>query len=99
MIYREVGEEIRVHGEELNERNVAKLLKGAALVVDTFDNSKSRSLVKEYCSANAVACLHAGVNEGYGEVIWNERYRVPNDEGLDVCDYPLSRNLIMRCRR
>jgi hypothetical protein len=31
------------------------------------------------------------------EVLWNETYRVPHDaeqEGADVCDYPLARNLI-----
>ena len=32
----------------------------------------------------------------YAEVIWNERYKVQGEvEGLDVCDYPLSRNLVM----
>jgi molybdopterin-synthase adenylyltransferase len=51
--------------------------------------------VQEYCAAQSIPCVHAGVNAGYGEVIWNEKYRVPSDVGLDVCDYPLSRNLIM----
>ena len=37
-----------------------------------------------------------GMNADYGEVRWNELYRVPKDvvEG-DVCDYPLARNLIL----
>lgn len=95
LIYREVGEEIVVHSEELTAKNVGKLLKGAGLVLDTFDNTASRNLLKEFCSTNNVHCLHAGVSDGYGEVIWNERYRVPNDVGIDVCDYPLSRNLIL----
>lgn len=95
VIYRDVGVEIVVHGDELGAKNIAKLLRNARLVVDTFDNSASRALVKEYCEANGIDCLHTGVNDGYGEVFWNERYRVPNDNGLDVCDYPLSRNLIL----
>jgi molybdopterin/thiamine biosynthesis adenylyltransferase len=95
LIYREVGEEIVVHGDELTGRNIGKLLRNAQLVLDTFDNSASRAMLKEYCASNGVHCLHAGVNDGYGEVIWNEKYLVPNDEGLDVCDYPLSRNLIL----
>jgi hypothetical protein len=39
--------------------------------------------------------LHAGLYADYGEVIWNERYRVPNDVAGDVCDYPLARNLVL----
>jgi molybdopterin-synthase adenylyltransferase len=31
----------------------------------------------------------------YGEVIWNENYRVPGDAGQDVCDSPLARNLVL----
>lgn len=31
----------------------------------------------------------------YAEVIWNDNYRVPSDTGLDVCDHPLARNLIL----
>jgi hypothetical protein len=36
------------------------------------------------------------MNADYGEVRWNDVYRVPADvvEG-NVCDYPLARNLIL----
>jgi hypothetical protein len=36
------------------------------------------------------------MNADFGQVHWNEGYRVPDDvvEG-DVCDYPLARNLIL----
>jgi molybdopterin-synthase adenylyltransferase len=95
LIYREVGEEIEARAEELTERNVAKLLKGASFVIDCFDNSSSRRILFEYCRQHSIHCLHAGFNEGYGEVRWNEFYRVPGDTGLDVCDYPLARNLIL----
>jgi len=93
-LYREVGLEADAIVQDLVERNVAKILKGAQIVVDTFDNSTSRRLVSEFCRSHSTACLHAGVNDGYGEVVWNDSYRVPSDEGLDVCDYPLARNLI-----
>lgn len=95
ILFREVGIEITAHAQELNDKNIGKLLRNAKLVVDTFDNSKSRTLVTQYCKTNNIACLHAGVNDGYGEVIWNHRYAVPSDVGLDACDYPLSRHLIM----
>lgn len=95
ILFREVGLDVAVHPVELTEQNMGKLLRGARIVIDTFDNSKSRGLITEYCKANKIECLHAGVNDGYGEVVWNEKYLVPNDAGLDVCDYPLSRNLIL----
>lgn len=95
LIFREVGEDIDSRAEELAERNISKLLRNAELVVDVFDNTKSRKLVSDYCKQHSINCLHAGVNESYGEIRWNENYRVPNDTGLDVCDYPLARNLIL----
>ena len=95
IIFREVGEEISVQSVELAERNVGKVLKDAKLVVDAFDNTASRKLVYDFCREHSIACLHTGVNESYGEIRWNENYRVPSDAGLDVCDYPLARNLIL----
>lgn len=95
VVFREVGLEINAVPQELNDRNVGKLLKGARLVVDTFDNSASRQCVTDYCRSNGVDCLHAGINDEYGQIVWSERYRVPSDAGVDVCDYPLARNLIL----
>ena len=65
------------------------------LVIDAFDNSKSRQLLKDFCGKAEISCLHIGFSGGYGEIIWNEDYRVPDDKGIDDCDYPLARNLIM----
>ncbi|MGE5191270.1 MAG: hypothetical protein ACM3U2_02130 [Deltaproteobacteria bacterium] len=83
---------ISVH---LSAATARKLLKGAGLVIDTFDNSASRRLVQTFCAENALACLHVGLFADYGEVIWNEQYRVPGDAAGDVCDYPLARNLVI----
>jgi molybdopterin/thiamine biosynthesis adenylyltransferase len=65
------------------------------LVIDTFDNSASRRLVLGQCRALQLPCLHAGLYADFGEVIWDERYRVPGEVAGDVCDYPLARNLIL----
>jgi molybdopterin/thiamine biosynthesis adenylyltransferase len=94
--YRATGVEINTYAKRLDERTVKKYLRGADLVLDTFDNSVSRRVVTGYCKVEQVACLHMGMNADYGEVRWNEGYRVPKDvlEG-DVCDYPLARNLIV----
>ena len=94
--FRAAGVEIMTHNKRLEERTVKKFLRGADLVLDSFDNSASRGLVTAHCRDEGVACLHLGMNADYGEVRWNEVYRVPADvvEG-DVCEYPLARNLIL----
>lgn len=96
-LFNDTGIEIDAVAKELNAGNAKKLLKGSGLVVDTFDNSESRQIVYDFCQENGIECLHAGMFETYGEVVWQEAYTVPGDsvdgEG-DVCDYPLARNLV-----
>jgi molybdopterin/thiamine biosynthesis adenylyltransferase len=94
-LFRATGIEIETINKELTDRTTAKLLKDSDVVVETFDNSASRLLVKTHCQSNNIACLHAGMFADYGEVVWNERYRVPANVGQDVCDYPLARNLAL----
>jgi molybdopterin/thiamine biosynthesis adenylyltransferase len=95
LLFRATGVEIDAVPKELSERNVRKLLADAELVLDGFDNSASRRLVTEHCAGAGLPCLHVGLHADYAEVIWNERYRVPNDVAGDVCDYPLARNLVL----
>lgn len=92
-LYRAVGVGVDARTEELTPANARKLLGNSRVVVDAFDNSGSRRAVAEWCAAEGVACLHAGLADGFAEVIWNEDYRVPSDANDDVCDYPLARNL------
>jgi len=94
-LFRAVGFEVEAVAKELTERNARSLLKGAGLVVDTFDNSAARLLVQKQCRAEAIPCLHTGLFADYAEVIWDEDYRVPRDVAGDVCDYPLARNLVL----
>jgi molybdopterin/thiamine biosynthesis adenylyltransferase len=94
-LFRATGIEVDAERKELSERTVRKLLQGSGIVVDTFDNSASRQLVRDHCRNANVECLHAGLFADYGEVIWNEAYRVPGEGGEDICDYPLARNLIL----
>ncbi len=94
--FRATGIEIEAVAKSLSERNIARLLRGANLVIDSFDNSASRRLVTEHCRTQNLACLHVGMNADYGEVKWNEIYRVPADVlGGNACEYPLARNLIL----
>ncbi len=94
-LFRAAGVELDAVAKELSERNARKLLGNADFVVDTFDNSASRLLVQRHCRTAGTACLHVGLFEDYCEVIWDEQYRVPEDVGGDVCDYPLARNLVL----
>lgn len=93
--FRSVGVEIETISQELTGDNVKKVLKGADLVIDAFDNTKSRQLVQNHCRTEKLVCLHAGLSADYGEVVWDEFYCVPQDGGKDICDYPLARNLVM----
>lgn len=96
-LYRAVGVEIEARNVELTSQNSRKLLMGSDLVVDTFDNAASRQLVKDACLDLKVPCLHLGMSDdGYGEAVWDNRYRIPNDRVVenDPCNYPLARNLV-----
>lgn len=99
-LYRAVGVEVDARTEELTAANAPKLLAGSALVVDAFDNSASRRILKEHVAGAkeqagaGAACLHAGLAGDYAEVVWNEIYRVPSAARDDACDYPLARNLV-----
>src|SRR5256885_79257 len=45
--------------------------------------------------ATNTPCLHLGLFEDSGEVVWAEHYRAPADVAADVCDSPLARNLVL----
>jgi molybdopterin/thiamine biosynthesis adenylyltransferase len=94
-LFRATGVEIEALRKELCDRTARTLLQTGGLVIDVFDNSTSRRLVQDHCRALEIPCLHVGLYSDYGEVIWDERYRVPRDVAGDVCDYPLARNLVL----
>lgn len=95
-LFRDVGVEIEAFNKELTDKTARKFLKGADLIVDAFDNRASRQLLQDWSRNKGIPCLHAGMFEDYGEVAWDQAYKVPEDqtEG-DVCEYPLARNLAM----
>jgi molybdopterin/thiamine biosynthesis adenylyltransferase len=94
-LFRALEVEIETASKELHARNARRLLKGADIVVDTFDNSHSRQLVQQECRDAQIDCLHIGLYEDYCEIIWDEDYCVPKDVEGDVCEYPLARNLVL----
>src|SRR5688500_115247 len=94
-LFRAAGVEVEAVRKELAAENVKQLLKESALVIDAFDNARSRQLVQDHCRAAGAPCLHVGLHADYCEVVWDEQYRVPRDVAGDVCDYPLARNLVL----
>jgi molybdopterin/thiamine biosynthesis adenylyltransferase len=94
-LYRALGVTVDGRSKELTAANAPQLLRDTSLVIDTFDNSVARQAVKDYCKEAKLPCLHVGLASDYGEVIWNDIYRVPSSANDDVCDYPLARNLVM----
>ncbi|MGE3801598.1 MAG: ThiF family adenylyltransferase [Candidatus Kapaibacterium sp.] len=94
-LYRAVGAKVEGIAKELTEENAVLFLHGSDILIDTFDNSGSRSILKEWSEKMRVPCLHVGLAGDYAEVIWNDAYRVPSAAQDDICDYPLARNLVM----
>jgi molybdopterin-synthase adenylyltransferase len=96
-VFRDIKQQIQVYNERLTDTNI-NILSNYDLIIDVFDNQKSRVLVTEYCENNDIHCVHAGMSgDGYFQIIWNEKYIVPNDDedAIDICEYPLARNLVM----
>jgi len=95
-IYDQMGINIETNSKKLEESTIKKSFVKGSIVIDGFDNAESRKLVTEYCKTNGFTCLHAGLYKDYAEIHWNENYRIPAPvKGLDVCEYPLARNVIL----
>ena len=82
--------------QRLTLENAEKLLRGAAVVLDAFDNHASRRAVQSACLKLNIPCLHAGMSgEGTGDLHWEPGYEVPPDVELpDPCAYPLGLALV-----
>jgi tRNA A37 threonylcarbamoyladenosine dehydratase len=95
-LFNSMGVTITDVSRKLDASNVEKYLKKGTLVIDGFDNIESRKLVYEHCRDNKIDCLHVGLAKDSAEATWNPVYRVPSSvKGLDVCEYPLARNIVM----
>ncbi|MDD5650177.1 MAG: ThiF family adenylyltransferase [Candidatus Nanoarchaeia archaeon] len=91
-----MGFSIETISKKLEESNVKKLLQQNNIIIDGFDNVISRKLVTQYCREKSINCLHIGLAKDYAEIIWNDKYRIPDEvNSIDVCEYPLARNIIL----
>jgi len=94
-----LGIEVQQVSSRLDGPMVRRWRRKGQVVVDCFDNSESRRLVAHHCDGLLIPCLHLGVAADYGEVIWNDRYRVPTDAppaaaAAAPCHIPLARTII-----
>jgi len=88
------GVHLTIIPKKLDADNVKKLILPNQVIIDAFDNPESRELLYDNCQDKN--CLHVGLYQDYAEVIWNEHYTVPKEtKALDVCEYPLARNIVM----
>lgn len=69
-------------GVRVEATNVATLCGAADLVVDAFDNAKSRRVLSEYARSTAKPLVHAAISADgtFGLVRWDERF-VADEEG------------------
>ena len=77
-------------GVRVVPENVAALLGSADLVIDAFDNKKSRDLLSEFARANDKALVHAGLaaDGSFGMVRWDARFSADAEdaEGQATCE-------------
>lgn len=81
---------------KLTPQKIKKVTKNVDLIIDAFDNSESRQLLKDIGDSTKIPVIHGGLYEDYAEVFWNKDYIVPQKTlNTDICDYPLARNSIL----
>lgn len=92
-IYSVLGSKIKkfnyvpINNRIVSKNDILNLVpKENSLIIDCFDNSKSRALF----SGIPHNCVHIGFSPDYtAEIIWNEHYSVPGDvnpDSNDICD-------------
>lgn len=84
------GVKAEAFGVRLASENVDTLLVSADLVVDCFDNQKSRLLVSEWCRAKQKPLVHAALaaDGSFGLVRWDARFvaDAEDHEGQATCE-------------
>ena len=97
IVYNNTKSVLSVFGKELDNTNAQRMFQGHDLIIDVFDNWKSRAIVKVICEKYELPCVHAGMSDsGFSEIKWNNNYIIPKveTEQKDICDYPLAANLV-----
>jgi molybdopterin-synthase adenylyltransferase len=84
------GVKAEAFGVRVTEDNVATLCGSADLVVDAFDNAKSRRLLASWAKGAAMPLVHAAVSADgtFGLVRWDERFVADEEDapGQATCE-------------
>ncbi|MBX3188772.1 MAG: ThiF family adenylyltransferase [Labilithrix sp.] len=84
------GVKAEAFGVRIGEENVATLCGAADLVVDAFDNAKSRRILSTWARAAEKPLVHAAVSADgtFGIVRWDERFEPDEEstEGQATCE-------------
>jgi hypothetical protein len=84
------GVKAEAFGVRVGEDNVATLCGAADLVVDAFDNAKSRRILSTYARSAGKPLVHAAVSADgtFGLVRWDERFVADEEdvEGQATCE-------------
>ena len=84
------GIKAEAFGVRLSEDNADALLSSADLIVDGFDNAKSRRLLSDYARKHEKALVHGAISADgtFGIVRWDERFTADeeDEEGQATCE-------------
>src|SRR6266496_3273897 len=84
------GKSIEAFGVRLVEENIEPLCKSADLLVDAFDNAKSRRLLSSFARAFEKPLVHVAMSAdgAFGIVRWDERFAADEEsvEGQATCE-------------
>lgn len=84
------GVKAEAYGVRLGAENVATLCGAADLLVDAFDNARSRRLLATFARAHGKPLVHAAISgDGtFGLVRWDERFEADEEEtpGQATCE-------------
>ncbi len=94
-VFRISGQRLDGQQKTLTRGNATRWMQDCDLVVDCFDNHEARLALQMACRQSKTPCIHLGLAPDYGEVVWDEHYRVPPDSPGDPCGKPLSRTLAL----
>ncbi|MEM6262920.1 MAG: ThiF family adenylyltransferase [Bacteroidota bacterium] len=95
LLHQAVGVRIEPVGRQLDKANVGKLLDGSRLVVDTFDNRASQTLVGEWCKEAGIPCLQTRINGSSTRICWSAEAIQAHPVETEKSEYPLARNLVL----
>jgi len=89
------GTKVDAIPHKLVEDNIDKLLSGADLVVECFDNGASRRLVQGYVREHSIPCLHGAVDAdgSFGRAIWDESFVIDDEDGAGAATCEDGENL------